>query len=237
MSELLTEYIDFPDLTIAYTQHGSGRVLILLHGNSESKSIFKAYQLNHFSMFHTYALDSRGHGESKSTDFEYSISQYSDDIINFCRAKGIHDAYVIGYSDGGNICLFLASKAPELFQRLIAISPNYLASGTTDSALRSIKILYKLMSFLNRIGFNFKQELMRFNLMLNDIGISEDDLRSVRTKVKIIYAEHDMIKETHIQQLAALIPNATLHKVKGCNHLTIFNNKEAIEVMKNYLLE
>lgn len=237
MSELPTEYADLPDIKIAYTQHGSGRVLILLHGNSESKSIFKAYQLNHFSMFHTYAMDSRGHGESKSTDTVYTIGQFSDDIINFCTNRGIHEADVIGYSDGGNICLFLASKAPELFPRLVAISPNYLVSGTTDSALRFIKILYKLMSFLNRIGFNFKQELMRFNLMLNDIGISEDDLKTIQTNVKIIYAQHDMIKETHIKQIAALIPNATLHKVNGCNHVTIFNNQEAIEVMKNYLSE
>ena len=234
MSELLTEYIDLPDLTIAYTQHGSGRVLILLHGNSESKSIFTEYQRKHFPMFHTIALDSRGHGESKSTDDEYTIDQFSDDVINFCKAKGINQAYVIGYSDGGNTALFLANKAPELFPRIIAISPNYLVSGTTDDALRTIRILYKLMSFLNRIGLGFKKSLMRINLMLRDIGISDEELSGIRTKVKIIYAEHDLIKETHLQQLASLIPGSTLDKVNDCNHMTILNKPDAIEIMKRY---
>jgi pimeloyl-ACP methyl ester carboxylesterase len=236
MSKLLTENLELSDIKIAFSQNGNGPILLLLHGNSESKSIFKDYQTIHFPMFHTIAVDSRGHGESKSIDDEYTIHQYSEDVIRFCKAKGISEAYVIGYSDGGNIALFLASKAPELFPRIIAISPNYLVSGTTDGALRSITILFKIFTLLGHLRFNFKKSLMRFNLMLTDIGITETELQGIRTNLKIIYAEHDMIKEDHIKQLAALIPNATLDKINGCNHMTILNNKEAIVIMKNYLL-
>ena len=112
MNKLPTEYVDLPDIRIAYTQYGNGQVLVLLHGNSESKSIFTEYQTKHFLMFHTFAVDSRGHGESKSTDDEYTIDQFSDDVINLCKTKRINQAYVIGYSDGGNIAFFLAKKAP-----------------------------------------------------------------------------------------------------------------------------
>ena len=237
MTRLLTEFVDLDDIRIAYQQYGSGRVLILLHGNSESKHIFKQYQLMHFSMFHTIAVDSRGHGESQSNDDEYTIDQYSEDIINLCKAKGIKEASVIGYSDGGNISLLLAKKAPDIFTRIIAISPNYLVNGTTDDALRFINLVFRILIFLNRIGFKLKKSIMRFNLMLNDIGITEDELKSIRTGIKIIYAEHDMIKESHLKQLAELIPNASLDKIEGCNHMTILNKKEAIEIMKNYLLE
>ena len=237
MSKLITEFVILPDIQIAYTQYGSGRTLLLLHGNSESKDIFKQYQLKHFAMFHTIAVDSRGHGESKSTDEEYTIKQCSEDIINLCKAKGISEANVIGYSDGGNISLLLAKKAPELFTQIIAISPNYLVSGTTDGALRFINLVFRIQTFLNRIGFNLKKSMMRFNLMLNDIGITEDELKSIKTDIKIIYAEHDMIKETHLKQLADLIPTASLDKVEGCNHMTILNKIKAIEIMKNYLLE
>jgi pimeloyl-ACP methyl ester carboxylesterase len=237
MSKLLTEFVDLPDIQIAYTQYGNGHTLLLLHGNSESKSLFTQHQIKHFPMFHTIAIDSRGHGESKSNDAVYTINQFSDDVIDFCNAKGIRDAYVIGYSDGGNIALFLAKKAPDLFTRIVAISPNYLVSGTTDDGLRLIKRLYKIMSFLNRIGFNFKKSMMRFNLMLTDIGITDDELKCIQTDMKIIYAEHDMVKEAHLQRLAELIPNATLEKVNDCNHMTILNKTEAIEIMKNCLLE
>jgi len=62
MNKLSTEYVDLGDICIAYRQHGSGRALLLLHGNSGSKAMFKPYQLEHFPQFHTFALDSRGHG-------------------------------------------------------------------------------------------------------------------------------------------------------------------------------
>ena len=236
MSNLPTQYAELPAMRMAFTQYGNGRTLILLHGNSESKRIFKEYQLKHFPMFTTLAIDSRGHGKSRSTDEAYSIKQYSEDVISFCKLRGIAEAYVIGYSDGGNIALWLAKKAPELFSRIIAISPNYLVSGTTDAALRSINSAYKIFSFLNRIGFNMKKSLMRFNLMLEDIGITDDEFKSIQTDVKIIYAEHDMIKEAHLIQLAELIPNSSLDKVNDCNHMSILNNQQAIEIMKNYLL-
>jgi pimeloyl-ACP methyl ester carboxylesterase len=73
--------------------------------------------------------------------------------------------------------------------------------------------------------------------MLTDIGITNDELKNIRTDVKIIYAEHDMIKEAHIKQLAALIPQSTLNKVNDCNHLTILNKKEVLAIIKSYLLE
>lgn len=236
MAKLITQYQNLPDIRIAYHEHGSGQPLILLHGNSGSKNIFRQYQLEHFSMFHTYALDSRGHGQSQSQDEHYSIEQYSQDVIDFSRAKGIRQAAVIGYSDGGNIALWLARKAPEMFPRLVAISPNYLVSGTTAEALQSIRQAYRMMQFFHRLGFKMKKYLMRFELMLNDIGLTEDDLRGIRTNVKILYAEKDMVREDHLQRLAGLIPGASLHKFNNCSHLTIHQKEDAIRVMQDYLL-
>lgn len=236
MSKLKTEFAHLENIDLAYTQSGSGKTLLLLHGNSGSKAFFKAHQLEYFTDFHTFAIDSRGHGQSKSVDEDYTISQFSEDVISFCRCMGIGEAYVIGHSDGGNIALFLASKAPELFPRLIAISPNYLVSGTTDTALRVINVMFRLLTLLNRAGFNTRKSLMRMNLMLTDIGISDAELRSIRTNIKFIYAQHDLIKEEHINQLAGLIPNSTLDKINDCNHLSVLNERHAIQIMRDYLL-
>lgn len=237
MTELMTETLELEDIRIAYCQTGSGKNLILLHGNSESKRIMRHFQLEHFADFHTWALDSRGHGHSVSNDTKLNIEQLSQDVINFCRAKGITSAYVIGYSDGGNIALWLAKKAPELFPRLIAISPNTLVSATMPKDLRLFKRMYTWFKFLTAIGINMKKYILRFELMLNDIGLYDEDLRSIRTRVKIIYAEHDMIKEEHFKDIAGLIPNAELEKIPGCTHMTIIHNPDAIKSMQAWLQE
>ena len=183
MEKLKTKYISLGDARIAYREHGSGPTLILLHGNSESKRAFSRYQKVHFNMFRTIAIDSRGHGETISNDTKYSIGQYSQDVIALCNAKGINQAYVIGYSDGGNIALFLATKRPDIFTKIVAISPNYLVNGTTDGWLMFFKSMGKILRFLGRVGLPTKKAIMRFDLMLNDIGITAKELGNIRTNL------------------------------------------------------
>ena len=125
-----TQFVQCNDVNIAYTENGEGETLLLLHGNSESKALFKKYQSTYFFDFHTFALDSRGHGQSSWNGEYLTIEQFSDDVIEFCRQKEITKASVIGFSDGGNIALYLAKKEPFLFENVIALSPNTLVTGT-----------------------------------------------------------------------------------------------------------
>jgi transposase/pimeloyl-ACP methyl ester carboxylesterase len=231
-----TKYISLGDARIAYREHGSGTTLILLHGNSESKRAFSRYQKVHFNMFRTIAIDSRGHGETISNDTRYSIGQYSQDVIALCNAKGINQAYVIGYSDGGNIALFLAREHPDIFTQIVAISPNYFVSGTTDGWLMFFKSVGKILRFLGRVGLPTEKAIMRFDLMLNDIGITARELGNIRTNLRILYAEKDMIKEEHIQEMGSLIPGASIKKIRHCNHMTLFFKRDAIQDMKQCLL-
>ncbi|MCL6590149.1 MAG: alpha/beta hydrolase [Firmicutes bacterium] len=237
MNKLVTEYIKLADIKIAFRQYGNGPILILLHGNSQDKRIFKRYQKDFFKNYHTIAIDSRGHGESLSNDDQYSIGQYSDDVIQFCKVTGIEQAYVIGYSDGGKIALLLAKKAPHIFTKIVAISPNYLASGITDEALRFLNKKLRLLRFLNNIGIPTRKSIMRCWLMLNDIGISDQELSSIQTDLKILYAEQDLVKEEHIQKTGALIPRASIQKINDCNHFSILSKKETIREIRDYFLQ
>jgi pimeloyl-ACP methyl ester carboxylesterase len=235
MPKLQTKFLDLSDIRIAYCENGSGTNLLLLHGNSGSKSIFKLYQDKYFSNFHTYALDSRGHGESISIDSKYSINQYSDDVIRFCENLGIKKAYIIGYSDGGNISLFLAKKRPDIFERIIAISPNYLVSGTTDKSLKLLRRIYSIFTFLKKLGVDTTKMILKWDLMLNDIGLSDDDLKAIRANIHILYAQNDMIKEDHILSIGNLIPNTTTEKINNCSHISILNKQNTIASIKSIL--
>lgn len=235
MTPLPTRYVDLPDLSVAYREAGSGPILLFLHGNSESKKIFSSYQLEHFTDFHTFALDSRGHGESRSQDKELSIPQFCQDVIRFCDAQGIKRCHLVGYSDGGNIALLLAKNAPYLFERIVAISPNYLVSGTEENTLRLFTRLYKLWKFLGKLGLPTQKYIMRFDLMLNDIGISADELRSIQTGMQILYAEKEMIKPEHIKEIAELVPNSELLMIPGCTHMNILDQSLTVAAIREYL--
>ena len=52
------------DIDLHYEARGSGKPLILLHGNGESSAYFEK-QLPVFAKhFHVFAVDTRGHGQS-----------------------------------------------------------------------------------------------------------------------------------------------------------------------------
>lgn len=236
MDKLRTEHVKLDDIHIAYTQHGDGSNLLLLHGNSGSKKFFKQYQLDYFAKYHTVALDSRGHGQSRSKDSELSYEQQSMDVLNFCKAIGITQTRVIGYSDGGNLALWLAVKAPEIFTKVVAISPNTTADGNKEGVINAINRYLTAMKRLRKLGFPNKKQIMRFELMLKDTGITESDLINIKTQVCILYAEKDMIKEDHILYLAEKIPGCKLQKVMNCHHLTIPYQNETIEAMQDFLI-
>lgn len=232
---MTTNYAELPSIALAYRQHGAGANLILLHGNSESKSLFKRYQTRVFPDFRTFAIDSRGHGQSRSEDDAYSIEGYADDVIAFCEKLGIDRAAVIGFSDGGNVALWLGRKKPEVFTDIVAVSPNYLASGLTDGTFALIRTMRRLFSFLALVGFPTHRLVMKMDLMLKDIGLSSNDLRTIRSRVRILYAKRDMIREEHILEIGAAIPNATVGKIAGATHLSIMGKQATRAEMRAFL--
>ena len=110
-------------------------------------------------------------------------------------------------------------------------------SATAEKDLRLFKRMYTWFRFLTAIGINMKKYLLRFDLMLKDIGLYEEDLQSIRTQVKIIYAEHDMIKEEHFKDIARWIPIAELEKIPDCTHMNIIHNPQAIAVMRKFFIQ
>ncbi|QUI25275.1 alpha/beta hydrolase [Vallitalea pronyensis] len=234
MHQNITKYVNLEDIKIAYREYGTGKPLILLHGNSQSKVIFEQHQVRHFQDFHTYAIDSRGHGESISNDTYYAIEQYCDDVIRFCESLKMKEAYVMGYSDGANIALYLAKKRPDIFVKLLLVSPNYLANATKSVELKLTKGTYHLLRLLQRIGFSVKNTMMRFELMIKDIGIKEEELSNIKTNVRIIYAEKDMFYEEHFQQIHDLIPQSSLQCIANSTHKSVINSKEMLEDAKNF---
>ncbi len=71
--------------------------------------------------------------------------------------------------------------------------------------------------------------------MLNDIGLTEKDLQSIKADMKILYAENDLIKENHIVEIHTLIESSTIKKIAHCTHLNILRQEETIQEIKEYL--
>lgn len=197
--------LDTGNITLHYEQSGSGRPLILLHGNGESSGIFdKAIPLL-AEKSSVYAIDSRGHGASSPVR-EYHYADMAQDVADFIRLLELERPIVYGFSDGGIIALLLAIRHPELVGGIIASGVNVRPDGLKARWLWLMRL----------------QHLLRpdplLKLMLTEPDITDDELRSIRCPAVITAGSRDMLRQKHMHRIAETIPGGRYLLLEGEGH-------------------
>ena len=110
--------IQVDEVSLFYVKQGNGKPLILLHGNGENHQTF-AHVMDELSLLYTvYAVDSRNHGQSTMTDqFHYDVM--ANDMERFIEKLGLDEVTLVGFSDGGILCLLMAVKQPQWLKKII----------------------------------------------------------------------------------------------------------------------
>ncbi len=217
-------YIQLNGQVIYYEKTGEGSPVILAHGNHESHKIFDAL-IPKLSKKHTvYAIDSRGHGLSASTE-EFHYADMAEDIAAFVHALDLNLPAFFGFSDGGIIGLIAASRYPAMFSALAVGGANLTPSG--------MKALPKLaIRFLN---LKKKDPLTR--LMLKEPHITKSDLSKITAPTLVLDGSKDMIKKRETKRIAASIPHASLKILSGETHSSyIVHSSKLYPVLDKFFL-
>lgn len=103
---------------IAYEVAGSGPPLILLHGGGQSHKVwidagYVAALSKHFTVI---TPDARGHGDSDKPGrpADYAVERLIGDVLAVADACGAQTFDLIGYSYGGNLGRYLASRTDRV---------------------------------------------------------------------------------------------------------------------------
>lgn len=216
-------YIQVNDINLYYEVSGSGKPIILLHGNGEDHTIFDVL-IKELSLSHqVFAVDSRNHGQSdKSTNCHYEV--FRDDIIDFIKKLKLQEPIIYGFSDGAIIALLIAIKEPTLISKMILSGANYHPHGLNFKDYYMYKVLYQLN----------KDPLLR--MMLKEPNISLEELHNIKLKTHIIVGEKDCIKISHTLSLKNAINASTLEIIKGEDHSSyIIHSPKLYPIIKKYL--
>lgn len=227
--------LDIDGVILNYYEKGQGDSLIFLHGNSmNSESLYNLY--NYFSKrYKVIAIDSRGHGLSECGEVTYSINLFADDVVTFCNKKRLSNICIIGYSDGANIALMIAKKYPQLIHKLVIISGNYKVNGIKKWFREIIKFSIILLSPFAKYFKSVKIQKWKFDLMLNDVCISEIDLNQIIKPTLVFGAENDLIYEKHTFDIHRNIKGSRLEIIKKTNHFNIISNMESVSIIDEFL--
>jgi pimeloyl-ACP methyl ester carboxylesterase len=110
------------DLTVAYTEAGTGEPVVLIHGLAEDRHTWSNQQAQ-LSEFHTYAYDLRGHGDTTLGAADASLAQLGDDLVGFLE-QVTGPATVVGFSLGGTVALWATAHRPDLVTRAVVLGTS-----------------------------------------------------------------------------------------------------------------
>lgn len=110
--------------TIWYAERGSGKPLLLLHGNTASSNMFGGIAEQFAKNCKVILLDFLGHGRSDRLE-RFPADLWFDEamqVITLLRERQYQSVDVIGCSGGALVAINAALEAPELIGRIVADS-------------------------------------------------------------------------------------------------------------------
>jgi pimeloyl-ACP methyl ester carboxylesterase len=132
--------------TVVVTSHGSlmveesgqsGLPVILIHGNSSSRAVFKhQMQASLATRYRLIAFDLPGHGESSDApdpNRSYSLPGMADATIELLKKLDLSEVVVLGWSLGGHIGIEMLPRFPGMRGLMITgtppVAPGNMARG------------------------------------------------------------------------------------------------------------
>jgi pimeloyl-ACP methyl ester carboxylesterase len=119
--------LQYPCINMYCEIYGSGKPLLVIHGNGGSISSFTSNIPYFAKKYKVIAVDSRSHGKSVDPKDSLSFEMMADDFAVLLDTLQIRSAYVLGWSDGGINALLLAMRHPEKVIKLASTGANLSA--------------------------------------------------------------------------------------------------------------
>ncbi len=227
---------------------GSGKPLLILHGFLGMSDNWKTLGVQFASEgFEVHILDLRNHGRSFQSE-EFSYELMVQDIVQYCEEHHLEKINVIGHSMGGKTAMLLATRYPNLVEKLIVadIGPKYYAPHHQDilAGLNAVDFSQKpsrneveatLSHYIPDFGTRqfllknlywqepgqlaFRFNLAVFNEKITEIGVSlPAELRFEKPTLFIRGGNSNYILDEDIAAIKEQFPNASVETIPNAGH-------------------
>ena len=216
-------------------QTGTGRPLVLLHGNGETHRVFDRMVPLLAPRHRLVALDSRGHGRSPRGDGPLTIARMADDVDAALGTLGLDGVDVLGFSDGGNIALELAVRHPGRAGSLVVVGANLFPEGLKATSLAPMRAAHAALRTAGRVLPWVRGAAERWALMTDDPHIDPADLARVDVPALVV-GRRDVVRPAHTRLIAGSLPQARLATVEHAGHmLPVTRPQQLARIVEGFL--
>jgi pimeloyl-ACP methyl ester carboxylesterase len=135
---------EFQKKKIFYSDQGAGKVLVFLHGFTESAKIWKEFSKKLSGKYRVILIDLPGHGKSECIDGCHEMDLQADVVFTVLKKLKISRCLMIGHSMGGYVTLAFAAKYPKLLVGFCLFHSHCFADSheEQENRNRTIRIVH-----------------------------------------------------------------------------------------------
>ena len=254
------------DMTVGYTDQGSGSPLVFIHAFPVSKAMWQLQVDDLANAYRVVTIDLRGHGESEAVLWNDSLDDYAADVIGLLDYLRISQATFIGLSMGGYTLFSLYRNYPDRVKAMVLADTRAqsdseegkagrrsMAQMTFNDGASAIADMM-LPKLLAPSTMEHRPELVeqvrQMILQAPTAGIivdlmamaarpdSTDLLRTMTCPTLVIVGEDDQATPvSESQYIAQRVSGATLVTIPQAGHLSNFEQPDAFNQTVRSFLE
>jgi pimeloyl-ACP methyl ester carboxylesterase len=233
------KYTNVGDAKIYYEVYGSGKALLLLHGDTFGYiDEMTAYIPLLSKKFKVIAVAMRGHGKSEKGTKKFSYKLFAEDAIAVLKNEREDSASVVGFSAGAITAYYLAAYYPNQIKKAVTMGGMLDTSGYKADLLVQLKALDG-----NKIEKELPAEIKaRIQLMpkpgtygdlvtnlkdswLEPVYVAKEKAAAIQCPVLIVAGDRDeYIRLEEFIETYKIIPHAQLAIIPGSGHVDLITN-------------
>jgi pimeloyl-ACP methyl ester carboxylesterase len=233
-----------------YDSTGTGTPIVCIHPILLTGEVFSYQRASLSDRYRVITLDIRGHGQSPFSEDPVTFARIAEDIRQLLDLLDIPQAYLCGYSVGGQIALEAILANPDRYLGVILISST---SELTDTFHRSLVWMslqlcglqgLPVISALDALGnadkvSTFKalyssgnsgdfRNIAQYHEQVLSYGCT-DRLRSIKKPVLLLYGQKNRRFHQYGRILQRGLSNSTLHFIRNAHHQIPTKNAADLE--------
>lgn len=205
--------------------------LLLLHGALGAKQQLKPLADQLEAAFTVYDMNFSGHGGTPFQD-AFSIDQFAVELEQFIESKKLQGIHIFGYSMGGYVAHSLASRSPQLIDKIFTLGTKF--NWTPATAEKEVKMLNpekieeKVPAFAKALAdrhapYEWKEVLYKTKDMMLELGdkpvLTPAALSKISNQVVIGIGDQDnMVSIDESETVANQLINGKIKIFEGFKH-------------------
>ena len=253
-------YAQVNGLNMYYEIHGTGRPLVLLHGNLSTIDVDFGRIIPALAKTRqVIAVEQQAHGHTADIDRPLTIQNWTDDTAVLLRSLDVTGADVFGYSSGSAVALQLAIDHPSLVRKLILASTSYRLDGLHPEVLGGIEQIQPE----HLAGTPFEEAYATvaprpedWPVLIEKVKQMDSDLpewpaetiKNLGKPVLLVIGDSDIVRPEHAVEMFRLLgggvmgdmtglPSSRLAVLPGTTHVTLVHRADWLASMVEEFLE